>query len=563
MEKRKSNDGDIVPLKKLNYVEPGSSNDQWLDGDALKQIEMHRKASIYLRMEEYRRRCNELLEENRDLLSRKVEVALGQACGAGQGELRQAFLEEVCKKREMEELIGDLRCKVEKYRIKMQAAQSQSPPPPGPSSRGSHSQRDSLEMDGKHCGYCGARSNNENAQCQQMFDQEVKTNQYITKDNALFNRLEEELSSKEGVIVELQNRLYKLSSQGGVDHKEAISRLEEDNREMVEMSLRYQKEKEREKEKNLELREQNKGLEERIREKDDAIEAKSRELEMRENERKHLECRVREMCDIISNIGNSKADGRERSGAGDGGEPAHGECGCRKMYEEKIRELENRESDRVEEVAFLATKYSEVSKEKLSLEERARQLELGRDRERERVRAPGANTSLEVSRLRTENKRLEMEVEKITGEYVERKSAAMYHKRQAHQLDIEVKALTKTIKDLEGANGELFLKHKELKVEQTRTKLENRKLLHNNKKLEGIVNPQDRGGEDETERELGLYRKMVKCAVCEKKYKEVVLKKCMHMFCRGCVDERYRTRQRTCPLCGVVFGMSDVAPVYL
>jgi len=53
------------------------------------------------------------------------------------------------------------------------------------------------------------------------------------------------------------------------------------------------------------------------------------------------------------------------------------------------------------------------------------------------------------------------------------------------------------------------------------------------------------------------------CKVCETRAKNTVISKCMHAFCKECVQNNLDTRLRKCPTCGVKFGDSDVRPLYL
>ncbi|KIM69037.1 hypothetical protein SCLCIDRAFT_1208453 [Scleroderma citrinum Foug A] len=59
----------------------------------------------------------------------------------------------------------------------------------------------------------------------------------------------------------------------------------------------------------------------------------------------------------------------------------------------------------------------------------------------------------------------------------------------------------------------------------------------------------------------GLW-KIMKCSTCKQGMREVILTKCMHTFCKNCVDTRITTRQRRCPNCNLAFAQSDVQPVY-
>jgi len=56
---------------------------------------------------------------------------------------------------------------------------------------------------------------------------------------------------------------------------------------------------------------------------------------------------------------------------------------------------------------------------------------------------------------------------------------------------------------------------------------------------------------------------LVKCTTCKINMRGTVITKCMHTFCKECIETRIATRQRKCPACGIMFGVSDVQPLYL
>ena len=64
------------------------------------------------------------------------------------------------------------------------------------------------------------------------------------------------------------------------------------------------------------------------------------------------------------------------------------------------------------------------------------------------------------------------------------------------------------------------------------------------------------------DREVDALRSLVRCNVCRSANKDTVITRCMHMFCRTCVDERLDSRNRKCPQCSLVFASSDVRPIY-
>ncbi|KAJ2365495.1 E3 ubiquitin-protein ligase bre1, partial [Coemansia sp. RSA 2607] len=59
------------------------------------------------------------------------------------------------------------------------------------------------------------------------------------------------------------------------------------------------------------------------------------------------------------------------------------------------------------------------------------------------------------------------------------------------------------------------------------------------------------------------YKALLKCPTCQTNFKSHALMRCMHVFCKQCIDSRIETRQRKCPSCSEPFGAKDVRQIYL
>ncbi|KAF7361671.1 putative allantoicase [Mycena venus] len=70
--------------------------------------------------------------------------------------------------------------------------------------------------------------------------------------------------------------------------------------------------------------------------------------------------------------------------------------------------------------------------------------------------------------------------------------------------------------------------------------------------------------EAELEKELKLTMNVLKCSACKgAEFRDSVIIKCGHTFCKPCVDARLSTRQRKCPACNLPFGAGEVHTIYL
>ncbi|KAI0226379.1 E3 ubiquitin-protein ligase bre1 [Massospora cicadina] len=58
-------------------------------------------------------------------------------------------------------------------------------------------------------------------------------------------------------------------------------------------------------------------------------------------------------------------------------------------------------------------------------------------------------------------------------------------------------------------------------------------------------------------------KQLLQCTSCSLRFKSHALIKCMHVFCKQCIEDRLETRQRKCPSCNESFGANDVKQIYL
>ena len=70
-------------------------------------------------------------------------------------------------------------------------------------------------------------------------------------------------------------------------------------------------------------------------------------------------------------------------------------------------------------------------------------------------------------------------------------------------------------------------------------------------------------GDDPVSEQLEFYRSKVKCTLCRTNDKDAIISKCMHAFCRECIQKRLDVRNRKCPACAVQFDFQSVKDLFL
>lgn len=120
------------------------------------------------------------------------------------------------------------------------------------------------------------------------------------------------------------------------------------------------------------------------------------------------------------------------------------------------------------------------------------------------------------------------------------------------QNDIMLTELQKTLKE----KTRLLDEEKRLKdqTEETHEKM---------KKKWDKISQGDNPAEQQLIDECEELRALLKCSTCRQRFRTHILTRCMHTFCKNCIDARLETRQRRCPTCSEPFGANDVKNFYL
>lgn len=172
-----------------------------------------------------------------------------------------------------------------------------------------------------------------------------------------------------------------------------------------------------------------------------------------------------------------------------------------------------------------------------------------------------------ISDLQVEIQRLEKDLEtKQTGiedlqEELSKKAA------DQNQLQLELEASHRTIEHKSKAleqETELRLnersKHQKIEAESKMIEAFKEKIRS------GSATTTDFDGSKEIallNNEIEAMRRCLNCSVCGTRRKSTILVKCMHTFCKQCIDDCVEKRRRRCPGCGTPFGKDDVKPFFL
>lgn len=87
-------------------------------------------------------------------------------------------------------------------------------------------------------------------------------------------------------------------------------------------------------------------------------------------------------------------------------------------------------------------------------------------------------------------------------------------------------------------------------------------------KLIGKMRSQRGGGSSDFTAEqlttqISVLKNRLACPVCNHRDKSCIVIRCRHMFCKHCIDENVKNRNRKCPSCGQRFDTKDVEDIWL
>ncbi|KAI5180084.1 hypothetical protein NEOKW01_0413 [Nematocida sp. AWRm80] len=496
MEKRKA---EMTPLKKIAYLAEEEEEDSlWWNKEMSSLITQKKIDSIHIQMTEYKALAEVANQEKERLLNLKVQ------------ELLENQPEDICEKvsvlllrtQEQAHLVSQLRKRLHKLKLKIHSEPLEKP-----------AQNEPIDP-------APQKEEREKSISPEIQLPEIDIQQYIDKIDALENRIEAALSkhfpNNQSLVKMLETENTELSA--------TVNSLTQRVKEEIEKILLLEQD-------ILELNRTIKQLQDQSNAQTENLEKATSAFA---EERTILQNRIAELYLTIEKINSDMIDYSQ-----DLEKENTPNDSCTEKCALRMKELENKEIDRVEEISFLVRRYIDTSKKNDELLLEVHSLKQALPTAPTPPKESPKGTS-ELEKLTIEKNHLEAELKKSKLEYLERNSSAQHHKRKSIQFESEAQAFRKTAIDMEQANSHLQAKIEQLK--ETYAQQQKKKSPTN---------------------DLELYQKMVRCSVCCANIKNTILKKCMHLMCKECVEARYAARQKTCPLCGAIFSMNDVSHIYL
>lgn len=131
------------------------------------------------------------------------------------------------------------------------------------------------------------------------------------------------------------------------------------------------------------------------------------------------------------------------------------------------------------------------------------------------------------------------------------------YKKRLCKMSMEKDSTEKALEDIKRQN-------KGMKDELSRSVKKVYMLEIDNKRMSEVMNVMREGSEDpDMIMQLEKYRSLLRCSLCDSRFKNTAIIKCMHCFCEECVNARIKMRDRKCPSCNESFSTGDVKKIYL
>lgn len=153
--------------------------------------------------------------------------------------------------------------------------------------------------------------------------------------------------------------------------------------------------------------------------------------------------------------------------------------------------------------------------------------------------------------------------EKLRDEYESKKKELAYNKSVCMEVSSENDALKQKVERLRGENEESRKMVDRFSTKLSEIRLKCDLMEESQCNLMRIIDKITGGKSYEVLEDVDKYKRLLRCTACDRRYKDSVINKCMHVFCQKCLDQRIKTRNRMCPSCGETFSLNDVKRIYL
>jgi len=237
----------------------------------------------------------------------------------------------------------------------------------------------------------------------------------------------------------------------------------------------------------------------------------------------------------------------------------------KQMNEALLRELEANEQGLMEmnsqlkhlqeQISNENQKVAKLTKEKINDQRNLERLAKEREASKELL------TAIKDNKAEAENqiKLLHEEIGKLNDSLENTSQIIQSKDNQLQAMEVHVREAEKNQKENETLNEKEKKMNVELKKNNCALK---REIDLSNKKDLLKENEYSPEGIRDMEQSIDLLTKKLKCEICFERYKDVVITKCFHTFCKQCVDKSFESRQRRCPHCREKISENDVKAIF-
>ncbi|KAF9051164.1 BRE1-domain-containing protein [Hymenopellis radicata] len=232
-----------------------------------------------------------------------------------------------------------------------------------------------------------------------------------------------------------------------------------------------------------------------------------------------------------------------------------------KVYD--LAGLEERASKSAVERAKSENKYYQAMREKEAVESERKNLQRVLEKQ-DKV----------VERLREAEKNLRQQISNLEAENVQYQSAVALAQKRLQDSDNDLlkdkNSLEVEMKLKKQLEAEKYKAMKDLEVEvrvAEKAKAAAREAQKEAERLEAKLKVAVAGASkpakpSDLQIQLDETLAVLKCSTCKQSVRSIILSKCLHTFCKECIDARISTRQRKCPSCNLAFSQGEVMQMY-